>query len=55
MLAKDFLKLVLAGILLASPPAWYLMREWLQDFAFKITLSWHRLRRPACWLWRLPS
>jgi ABC-type antimicrobial peptide transport system permease subunit len=40
LLAKDFLKLVLVGILFSSPVAWYLMREWLQDFAYKITISW---------------
>ena len=35
LLSKDFLKLVLISILIASPIAYYLMQKWLQDFAFK--------------------
>ncbi|MBL7828850.1 MAG: FtsX-like permease family protein, partial [Saprospiraceae bacterium] len=40
LLAKDFLKLVLIAILLASPLAWYLMRDWLNGFAYRIELQW---------------
>ncbi|AUD03384.1 ABC transporter permease [Spirosoma pollinicola] len=40
LLSKDFLKLVLIAILLAVPVAWYVMDKWLQDFAYKIDLSW---------------
>ncbi|GAB4027641.1 ABC transporter permease [Spirosoma gilvum] len=40
LLSKDFLKLVLAAILLASPLAWYAMNEWLTGFAYKITIAW---------------
>ena len=40
LLSKDFLKLVLIAILLASPIAWYAMNRWLQDFAYKINLDW---------------
>ncbi len=40
LLSKDFLKLVFVAILLASPLAWYLMHQWLQDFAYKTDLSW---------------
>ncbi|HRF38365.1 MAG TPA: hypothetical protein PK198_06240, partial [Saprospiraceae bacterium] len=28
------------GIVIASPPAWYLMRRWLQDFAHRIEMEW---------------
>lgn len=36
----SFLKLVVAGILIASPLAWYMMDTWLQDFAYRITIKW---------------
>jgi len=40
LLSRDFLKLVLIAIALASPLAWYGMQRWLQDFAYKIDLEW---------------
>lgn len=40
LLSKDFIKLVLVAILIASPIAWYFMQEWLKDFAYRIELSW---------------
>lgn len=40
LLSKDLLWLVLVGIVIASPPAWYLMRRWLQDFAHRIEMEW---------------
>jgi len=39
LLAKDFLKLILIAIVLASPLAWYLMHAWLDDFAYRIDLK----------------
>ena len=40
LVAKDFVKLVVVAILIATPIAWYLMNAWLQEFAYKINLSW---------------
>jgi putative ABC transport system permease protein len=40
LLSKDFLKLVLISIVIASPIAWYAMNRWLQDFAYKIDIEW---------------
>ncbi len=40
MLSKDFLRLVLLAAILAFPIAWYAMYKWLQDFAFKVDISW---------------
>jgi putative ABC transport system permease protein len=40
LLSKDFLKLVLLAILIASPIAWYAMNQWLKDFAYKIEIEW---------------
>ena len=39
LISKDFLKLVLVSILMASPIAYYLMDKWLQDFEYKINLE----------------
>lgn len=40
MLSKDFLKLVCLAVLIASPLAWFAMNKWLQNFAYRITISW---------------
>jgi putative ABC transport system permease protein len=40
LLAKDFIKLVLIAIIIATPVAWYFMNKWLQDFAYKISINW---------------
>ncbi|MFD2571014.1 ABC transporter permease [Spirosoma soli] len=40
LLSKDFLKLVVIAILIASPIAWYAMSQWLEDFAYKIDIEW---------------
>ena len=40
LLSKDFLKLVLIAIVIASPIAWYAMNRWLEGFAYKITIGW---------------
>ena len=40
MLSKDFLKLALLSIVIASPLAWYFMNRWLQDFAYRIPINW---------------
>lgn len=40
LLSKDFLKLVVIALLLASPLAWYLMNKWLTNFVYRIDISW---------------
>jgi len=40
MLSKDFLKLVAIASVIAFPVAWYAMHTWLQDFAYRINISW---------------
>ena len=39
MLSRDFIKLVLLAILIASPLAWLAMHKWLQGFAYRIDIS----------------
>jgi len=40
MLSKDFMKLVAISFVIAAPLAWYFMNKWLQDFAYRISISW---------------
>jgi len=40
LLSKDFLKLVLIAIVIATPLAWWAMSKWLQEFSYRITISW---------------
>jgi putative ABC transport system permease protein len=39
MLSKDFVKLVLIALIIASPIAWYFMNQWLQDFVYRTNIS----------------
>jgi putative ABC transport system permease protein len=47
LVGKDYLLLMLGAILLAVPVAWWIMSEWLSDFAYRISLDW--------WIFALPS
>ena len=40
MLSNDFLKLVFLSIPIASPVAYFCMHRWLQNFAYRINISW---------------
>ncbi len=40
LLSRDFLKLVIVAILIASPLAWWAMHKWLEDFAYRIDMQW---------------
>ena len=40
LLASDFIRLVFIAIVIAVPVAWYAMNKWLQDYAYRITISW---------------
>jgi putative ABC transport system permease protein len=40
MMSKDFLKLVLVGMIVGSPIAYYAMNKWLQGFAYSVGFGW---------------
>jgi putative ABC transport system permease protein len=45
LLNSELVSLIAIALLIASPVAWYKMHQWLQDFAYRITLS--------CWFFLL--
>ncbi len=40
LLSKEYMILVLISILIACPIAWYAMDKWLQNFAYRVSISW---------------
>ncbi|MEZ0450128.1 ABC transporter permease [Sphingobacterium thalpophilum] len=47
LLSKDYMKLIIISILIATPIAWLAVNRWLSDFAFRIELSWWMFTIPA--------
>ena len=39
MLSRDFIKLVVVSLVVAFPVAWWIMNEWLDNFAYRISVS----------------
>ena len=40
LVTKDYMRLVLFAGIVAVPIAWWLLHNWLQDYAFHITIGW---------------
>ncbi|MEP7373272.1 MAG: FtsX-like permease family protein [Chitinophagaceae bacterium] len=40
LLSKDFVKLVLIAFVIAIPIVWWAMDKWLQEYAYRIHISW---------------
>jgi len=47
LLSKDFAKLMVLAIVMAVPVAWFVMNNWLSEFAYHIDLAW--------WVFAVPS
>lgn len=40
LLSKDFVKLIIIALIVATPAAWYFMHKWLEGFAYRINIGW---------------
>ena len=40
LLSREFIFLVCVALLIASPVAWWLMNNWLQNYAYRTPISW---------------
>jgi putative ABC transport system permease protein len=40
LLSKDLLKPVILATIISIPISWYVMSQWLNGFAYRITLQW---------------
>lgn len=47
LVGKDYVLLMLVSIGISTPLAWWIMNEWLSDFAYRISLEW--------WIFAVPS
>ena len=39
-LSEDFVKLVMIALVIASPVAWFTMHQWLENYAYRVDMSW---------------
>ncbi|MEP7141467.1 MAG: ABC transporter permease [Ferruginibacter sp.] len=40
LLSKEFVKLVIISFIIAVPASWYFMNKWVQNFAYRLDISW---------------
>jgi ABC-type antimicrobial peptide transport system permease subunit len=40
LFSKEFVLLITIAFAIATPLAWYYMHQWLQDYAYRISISW---------------
>ncbi|MBS1597339.1 MAG: ABC transporter permease [Bacteroidetes bacterium] len=40
LFSKEFIILITVAFAIATPIAWYYMHQWLQDYAYRINISW---------------
>ncbi|HEY4326627.1 MAG TPA: ABC transporter permease [Mucilaginibacter sp.] len=40
LFSKEFIILIAVAFIIATPIAWYYMHQWLQDYAYRINISW---------------
>jgi ABC-type antimicrobial peptide transport system permease subunit len=40
LFSKEFIILIAIAFVIATPIAWYFMHQWLQDYAYRIDVSW---------------
>jgi ABC-type antimicrobial peptide transport system permease subunit len=45
MLAREFIFLIILAMVIASPIAYYLIHQWLGNFAYRVNISWELFAR----------
>jgi ABC-type antimicrobial peptide transport system permease subunit len=40
LFSREFVSLIIIAFAIATPIAWYFMHKWLENFAYRIHLSW---------------
>jgi ABC-type antimicrobial peptide transport system permease subunit len=40
LFSKEFVILIAIAFAIATPISWYFMHQWLQDYAYRINISW---------------
>jgi putative ABC transport system permease protein len=40
LLTREFVVLVIVALIIATPVGWWLMNKWLQDYSYRIQISW---------------
>jgi ABC-type antimicrobial peptide transport system permease subunit len=40
LFSKEFILLIAIAFAIATPLAWYYMHQWLQDYAYRVNISW---------------
>lgn len=40
LITKDFMKWIMVAIIIAFPLAWYFMKDWLQNFVYRVNIEW---------------
>ncbi|MES1214339.1 MAG: FtsX-like permease family protein, partial [Bacteroidota bacterium] len=40
LFSKEFIILISIAFVIATPVAWYFMQNWLQDYSYRINISW---------------
>jgi putative ABC transport system permease protein len=39
-LSKEFVRWIIVAAIIGSPAAWYLMKQWLQNFTYRANMAW---------------
>ncbi|HMX79229.1 MAG TPA: ABC transporter permease, partial [Ferruginibacter sp.] len=48
LISKQFMVLVLVALLIAAAPAWYFMNDWLNDYSYRVNISWWVFALAGC-------
>ena len=51
LLSKDFVKLMCIAFLIATPVAWFTLHKWLENYVYRVSMSWWLF--PLCGAWMM--